>query len=270
MSDDNYDDLRGSDAWNALHLNPRRGDEQLQRYNQNARWGSTAEIPPQSSATLIYTAESEINEPIAYQLLFSLNNPAGPFSPVFPTGAESGAILRITRSVDIKAGAAIEDVQLFPGNTQPQCVVICRKLVITIDNLSARGGVDPGDNVTLFVNAAACPVTNVDCGEIIPGDDGAGYPNATTVAFAATTDITTFLVANPRRKQFIIQNTSTNATLFYCFGLIDPDVPVALSLPPGLSAVYESPLNGYTGIIQGVWGGDDSPDGEAIVTEGSF
>lgn len=275
MNDDDYEDdyrdLRGSDAFNALGLDPRRGDNALAHYNQNARWGSTAILPPGRSATLIFTDDREINEPIAYQLLFAANDPAGPFSPLFPIAASTGAVLVISRSVDIKAGPAVEAVNLFPGDSQPQCVVICRKLVITIDNLS-QPGVDPGDNVTLYVQAAACPVTNIDCGEIIPDGGELGYPNATTVEFTASTITRTFLAANPKRRQFFVQNLSTNATLFFCLGVINPEAPVALSLPPGLSAIYESPLNGYDGIVQGVWVtviGSDPPNGQAVVTEGT-
>jgi hypothetical protein len=270
FDEDDYEDLRGSDAFNARGLDPRRGDDQIAYHDANSRWGSTAQIPPGGTATLILTRETPINEPIAYQLRFA-ETPSGPFTPALTANASTGAIINLLKSVDVKAGAANEQFSLFPGQTQPSCVLICRKLVITIQNLS-QPGTDPGDNVTLYVEAAACPVTNVDCGEIVPDETTGGYPNATTVSFTASTDITTFLAANTARKQFFLQNLSTNATLFFCLGTINPEVPIALSLPPGLSAIYESPLNGYTGVVQGVWVttiGSDDPDGQAVVTEGT-
>lgn len=269
-----------TDAEQIAGLRPRQGDGVIRRHNSNARWGSTARVDfagsslpnPHTSAALIDTNDFDTNLPIAYQLRFALNA-AGPFSPVFPVGASSGAVLTIRKSIDFKAGVTEEQVTLFPGDRQIGCIFICRRLVVTIDNLSISG-VDPGDNITLFVQAAACPVTNVDCNEIT-GRNSLSYSLADENFVAADINTVTLLPANANRAQFLIQNTSTQGDLLICFGpgadFFNPTGSIIL--PRGASNIYESPLNGYTGIVTGVWNNpvtEGSPDGGALVTEGTF
>lgn len=83
-----------------------------------------------------------------------------------------------------------------------------------------------------------------------------------------------FLQTRYARRQFIIVNTSTDATLALFFlatpGSVSPATinQAQILLPPGGFNTYESPIGGYNGPIVGMWYGG-APNGVALVSDGA-
>lgn len=252
-----------TDRFQVRGLGPRVGDVSP-RHNSNARWGATVLLHPQQAETVISTEMFDSNIPIALQLRWAALV-QGPYSPVFPIGLDDGALVKLLKSIDYKAGAANESFTLFPGQRQPTCVIVCRQLQVTVKNLSTND-FDSGSDI--FLQAAACRVTNVDCDEIIGG--GQGYDNATETFVPASTTVVTLLAANSRRAQFVVQNTS-NGNMLLKFGtaasFVGPSGTVIL--PANSEGIYESPVGGYRGAVTAIWQGGGLTGG-AIVTEGVF
>jgi hypothetical protein len=130
-----------------------------------------------------------------------------------------------------------------------------------LTSLATEGG------VTFFCQAAAAVVQNIDCedftGQNLP------YNNANSSFVLATTGPVNLLVANSRRTQFFVQNTSA-ADMIIKLGdgasLAGPTPLGSIFLPGGSLGIYESPLNGYAGLVTAAWRTGGS--GGAIVTEG--
>jgi hypothetical protein len=76
----------------------------------------------------------------------------------------------------------------------------------------------------------------------------------------------------PTRRQFFIQNNATTDLALTFNALINPSFAAggemwAVMLPGGTNAIYESPIGGYTGQVNGIWRTADA-NGEALVTQG--
>lgn len=84
---------------------------------------------------------------------------------------------------------------------------------------------------------------------------------------AALTNVTSsassvaILAANANRRQFLIYNDSSK-TLRVAFGVTASATAFSILIPSKGS--YESPMNGFTGDLNGIW---DSANGFARVTE---
>jgi hypothetical protein len=114
-----------------------------------------------------------------------------------------------------------------------------------------------------LANSDAFAVGVVD----LNGDQLAGFDESrpavaalTSVAQVVVTGV--LLAANPDRKQFLIFNAGTKP-LFVAFAATASLAAYTLQIPT--NGFYESPENGYTGVISGIWNG--AGGGAAKVTE---
>lgn len=245
-----------------LGLEPRQGDISP-FHNWNANWGQVATLHPGESKTLITTQMFPINLPIAYQLRFSLF-PAGPFSAAVPPGVD-GVKVQLLKSIDLRTGSADEQFSLFPGQAQPSCIIICRKLSIVLTSAVGEGGIN------FSVQAAICPVENIDCDELRGRANG--YSNSVS-SFIQTQAATPIVVLTPHtnRAQYLVQNTSTDSDVIVQQGInatFGPPPRGIVILPAGFSGIFESQLGGWLGAVS-ISFSNGTGNGGALVTEGSF
>jgi hypothetical protein len=254
-----------NDAAQIAGLRPRPGDVSP-HHDFNSRLGHVFTLQgigvgdgTHKTITLVSTPQYPTNIPIAYQLRFGDQDTGGLLSPFVPAGVD-GVQINLIKSIDPKAGAAIESFTLGGGEAQSTCMVIARALMITATIIGSEG-------VSLVVQAAVCPTQTADCAELT--GNNLPYAHSAMQFFPASSSTTIFAAAHTTRKQFIVQNTSTNSSLIIAFGAgASFTGPVGtVVLPPGVDGVYESPLGGYAGLVTGAW---DSPsaNGGALVTEG--
>lgn len=111
-------------------------------------------------------------------------------------------------------------------------------------------------------DAIAVDVAILDpTGAQLSGFDASRPATAAITNVPSSATSVTILAANAARRQVIIQNKSTKV-LYLAFA-----ATATLSLFTVIVAangVYESPLNGYTGLITGIW---SAVNGSAVVTE---
>jgi hypothetical protein len=98
-------------------------------------------------------------------------------------------------------------------------------------------------------------------GNPVFGLDPSRPANAAVTSVPASATEVQILAANPARRQFIVTNDG-NKTLYLAFAGTATLAAWTVRLPSG--ATYTSPLNGYTGVIFGIW---DNANGAARVTE---
>jgi len=247
-----------------LGLGPRRQGDISPFHDWNANWGQVATLHPGESKTLITTQMFPINMPIAYQLRWALR-PTGPFTPALPAPID-GVRVQLLKSIDLRTGQADEEFTLFGGQAQPSCVLICRKLSILMTSLVGEGGAN------VSIQAAVCPVQNIDCNELRGRGDG--YALITQQHFTQTQLATPIVVLAPnsRRAQFFVQNQSTNSDVIVQMGTdaaFGPPPVGVMILPAGINGIYESPIGGWTGPVS-ISFSNGTGDGGALITEGTF
>ena len=111
-------------------------------------------------------------------------------------------------------------------------------------------------------DSAALAVAMVDGnGDQLTGFDGSRPANAAVTAVPSSLTSVVLLAANPARRQVLIVNRSTK-TLHIQFGAAATVAGSSFFLGP--NANYEGPLDGYTGVISGIW---TAVNGQANVTE---
>jgi hypothetical protein len=250
-----------TDEWQIAALEPRQGDITPADVPKNVgRWGGVFTLQPGQSYAPVMTPMYPINIPIAYQIRFALS-PAGPFTPVCPNGVD-GVEITLIKSIDLKSGGANERFRILDGQSQPSCTIIARNLNITVRSIGGEGGA----NVTMQVSA--CPVAWVDCQDVA-GTPASSYASTVSTFVPAAVGPVTLLAANAARAQWFVQNTSTNADMILKLGtgasFTGPSGTIIL--PRSSLGIYESPLDGYLGIITAAW--TAAPNGGAIVTEGT-
>lgn len=258
---DPWDKKMYTDEWQIAHLEPRQGDISPHNVPANVgRWGGVFTLQPGQSYTPVLTPMFPVNIPIAYQIRFA-PRPAGPFTPIVPLGVD-GVEVTLIKSIDLKSGGANERFILFDGMSQKTCTIIARNLAITLRSIGGEGGA----NVT--VQVSACPVAWVDCRDVA-GTPASSYLTAVETFVPAAVGPVTLLAAKATRAQWFVQNTSTNADMIIKLGTgaswTGPSGSIIL--PRGSLGIYESPLDGYLGIVTAAW--TASPNGGALVTEGS-
>ena len=114
----------------------------------------------------------------------------------------------------------------------------------------------------LLTNSVAVDVAVVDGnGDQLTGFDGSRPANSTITSVGSSIASVTLAAANAARRQLVIQNNSTKV-LYIAFAATATSSAYTVKLAAG--GVYESPLNGYTGIVTGIWA---AVNGNAIVTE---
>lgn len=244
-----------------LGLDPRQGDINP-FHNFNANWGKALTLEPGKSDTVITIQQLPYNIPIAYQLRFALS-PGGPFTPRVPSAID-GVNVKLIKSIDLRTGSADEEFTLIGGQAQPSCVIICRALSIVIASLVGEGGAN------VSIQAAACPVENIDCDELRGRDNG--WSTATSSEIQTQNGSILALLPNPNRATFFVQNISTNSDVLVAFGTtadFGPPLHGAMILPAGIDGIYESPLKGYTGPVA-IRFSNGSGDGGALITEGTY
>jgi len=122
----------------------------------------------------------------------------------------------------------------------------------------------PG-SVTQLVDTSAIDVVLVDVnGNPTFGFDASRPANATLTQLAVSTTSVSILAANPARRQAIIYNGS-NKVVFIAFTATATTTAYTAQVPIGGS--YETPLDGYTGVISGITATAPSAGNHVIVTE---
>jgi len=224
-------------------------------------------------ATLIQIADMGRNRMVHVQMRFSNVVSAANLAAAFwnfdnVTGISK---IRVTvrRTVDRQAGPVEEVFDLYPQDTLPIDVVLCRELTVEVEAM------DLGSSGQGWIECAACLVAN-------PGPRNLWHPYdvVNTQGFRATSAVGSVLMpANKDRYQFFITNLSTDADMLIGFAsptsdFALPPLPAwpstngAFVLPRGGFHVYESPPEKcFKGIVTCVWSGAGT--GGALFMEGT-
>jgi hypothetical protein len=245
-------------------LGPRQGDERPARHKYpNGRWGDTAgPLTQKQTATVVVTPIFDSPIPIGFQLQFSVDGVN--FSSVMPTGG--GCDVKLTRSLDRKAGPAVSIMNIDPGGSQTMCQVIARSLTITITIPETAAG-------PVWVNAVACPLTTLDCDAVVPPPPVSSTPAPLVERFitrygAVAGDIP--IAARAKRGYMLIANQSA-ANLYIALGTginIGAGTEFAtIVLPPGSFSGYN--VDNWPGPVTLAFDADDDT-GYALVTEGVY
>ena len=96
----------------------------------------------------------------------------------------------------------------------------------------------------------------------LSGFDHSRPANAAITAVPSSAVSVVLLAANPARREFYIQNKS-GKILFIAFGATATTALYTATLAK--DGVFPGHLNGYTGVISGIWSGTDGNG--AVVTE---
>lgn len=119
-----------------------------------------------------------------------------------------------------------------------------------------------GASLRFLTNARPWDVAIVDAaGDHVTGFDSTRPASAALTSVAASAVSVTILASNAARRQAIVVNDG-NKTLRLAFAATASLTAYTVALSSGNT--YETPLNGYTGEITGIW---DSANGSARVTE---
>ena len=119
-----------------------------------------------------------------------------------------------------------------------------------------------GASLRFLTNARAQDVAMVDAnGDQLTGFDSSRPATATLTSVVASIVSVSLLAANAARRQIMIHNDGTK-TLFVAFAATAS--ATAFTVVIGASNTYVSPVNGYTGIISGIW---NVANGNARITE---
>ncbi len=113
-----------------------------------------------------------------------------------------------------------------------------------------------------LTNATAAVVAMVDAnGDQLAGFDSSRPANAALASVPSSITSVVLAAANPARRQLVIVNVSTKV-LSVAFAATAS--VAAFSFQLAANGIYESPINGYTGIVSGIWA---AVNGSAKVTE---
>lgn len=236
-------------------------DPGLSHGNRSFRWGDQRTLTFVSpSATLIATPTFAI--PKIFLLEFD-----------FPdSGIVELITITIRRAVD-ELGSVVEEQ--FVGFSQPEQIRLPKYWIGHNFSLDVRLDAPTAVSPSVSFAAACSPVCYADATAFLPfppqfGPLG-GYGFTQSVRFPAVAVNTLLRPANVSRRQFFIQNNSTQ-DLAVLFGAGVPSLVAgaenyAILLPGGSFSHYESPIGGYTGEIRGIWRAADAA-GEALITEG--
>ena len=277
-------DARYAEAAGVRHGVRRRwGNRQLLavQVDQNPNLGG---LVAKTSATLIDTGDLGGSYPINVQVRFALVNPANgqpvlPITDLNPFVGGIGApeidlIFTIRRGVDPQAPVT-QDRYLMPdigrlSDAPPFDTITTRTLGVDVA-ISQHGlPSNPARLLSnLWVEAIAVVNDQVSVKDTLPG-----YTELMIEKFVpatATAPGVVLLRAHVARCQFFVQNTSKNADLILQFGGLS--LPVSstngtMILPAGGANIYESPIGGWAGQVNGIWVGAPL-DGGAFVTEGT-
>lgn len=123
-------------------------------------------------------------------------------------------------------------------------------------------GLYQGSFTELDADVRAADVAIRDsAGNQLSGFDSTRPANAALTSVAGSATSVTILAANAARRKFYVHNDSAK-NLKLAFAATASATAFTILL--GAGAAYESPLNGYTGIVTGIW---TSAAGFARVTE---
>ena len=220
-------------------------------------------------ATMVSTDLLRVPKPIALQFRFQGPAVAATNFQLLDSGWQLFAPvdLRVTinRGIDVLGGATTDVVDVPVGEQVPIALVLAHKLTVTV-------ALNTGSTTGFWCEVIAAPLDAVDFSALLggPGGELGGYGTANVTRVAAAAADTLLLNSNDARRQFLIVNNSVQ-DLAVKFGLA-PSLGAgaesfSVLLPGGVSAQYESPIGGYTGVVRGIWAAADAA-GEALVTEG--
>lgn len=225
----------------------------------NDRWGKAKLLAPGESYTFVQVGMQPMIGPMGIQIEFSRQNQL--FFPTVPVGG--AVVVTVTKAVDVKSGQFVEPFQLIAGESLPFCTVIAKALTITI--LNEIG------SIPIWIHAAACPVTAVDC-ESLTLTPTSPWVDVVTNQFPADT-VGAFvgLPASSAARQVMVQNNA-GVDLLLGFGSLIPALgppPVYnIILPGSTHAIFESQLGAFTGAIHGIFGGGGLATDYAVFTRG--
>lgn len=119
-----------------------------------------------------------------------------------------------------------------------------------------------GATIRFLANARPLDVAVVDgLGDQLTGFDSSRPANATITSVGASVTSVTIAAANAARRQLIVVNDG-NKTLYLAFAATATTAAYTYLVAAGQT--YTGPVNGYTGIVTGIW---SAANGNAIVTE---
>ncbi len=122
-------------------------------------------------------------------------------------------------------------------------------------------GLFPG-SVRPLTNSSPIDVAMVDGnGDQVTGFDSSRPANATITSVPSSVSSVTILAANAARRSVVITNDGTKV-LKIAFAATATATAFTYSIPA--NATLELPLNGYTGVISGIW---NAVNGNARITE---
>lgn len=242
------------------------------------RWGQRALIstdparPRGTGMSAVMVATQLFPEPSPWIVTFryQLTTPFQGF--VLDETAWSGVVSAehvqtIRRGIDELGGSATDLTTLLGGIKHPSETLLAHSLEITVEFRQTAA-------VSMWVEIFAVPIDCFDPTLIVaPAGALAGWGTPVVVRVPANAASVQLAAANVNRRQFYIQNNSTQ-DLAVLFGTVAADFTVGSEnwtflLPGGANATYESPIGGYIGAIQGIWRNADAA-GEALVTLGFF
>jgi len=115
-----------------------------------------------------------------------------------------------------------------------------------------------------LTNAVPLDVSLVDgAGNQLVGFDASRPASSALTAVPVSVTSVVLLAANAARRQFTIFNSSSKL-LSIAFAATASATAFTTQLPSG--GLYESPADGYTGVVSGIWAGADATK-SAHITE---
>ena len=252
----------------------RWGNRQLLavRPDQNPHLGG---LVAKTGATLVDTGDLGRSFPINLTVRFALPNasngqPILPFTDLNPlVGGLAGPAVKMTftlrRGVDPQSPTT-QDIYTMPDvrtevDAAPFDTVVARGVGLDVA-LTMAGGTDAQQRqANVWVEAIAVVNDQVGVRDTLPGYVDTFDPPRIVPASAVGVLL---LQKHIARCQFFVCNTSKTSDLYLSFGDLPADPTHAtMVLLAGGANVYESPIGGWAGNVQGIWTG-------ALVTEGTY
>lgn len=272
----------------------RQAREAADRTGRRRRWGNRqllAVAPDQNphlgglvaktSATLVDTGDLGRAFPVNIQVRFALVNAANgqpllPFTDLNPlVGGLAGPGVRMTftlrRGVDPQAPTT-QDAYDMPDvrtvvDAAPFDTIVARGIGLDVALTMVGGTSAQQRQANVWVEAVAVVNDQVGVRDTLPGYVDLFDPPHLVPASAVSVLL---LQKHIARCQFLVCNTSKTSDLFVLFGdLAAGPANATMVLPAGGANIYESPIGGWSGNVQGIWSGG-ALDGGALVTEGTY
>jgi hypothetical protein len=246
--------------------------------NTRGRWGQLIALGNGQPRRKQLISTDVYPMPVPWAVQFRFSTDGVTFTPAIPAGFSGGElVIEILKGIDQQSSPSQEEIRLVAGDVVPFCNLIAQSLQIS-------AFVDVEGPASIWVQAIATIVSNVDCADIVGPIAGKtvvvdGYDTSLSTRFAASGIVfpgsVNLLFANPLRRQFFIQNDSDTD-----FGVLFSNTEaiswtpgseqLSLIIPAGNNLTYESFVGCYRGRVVGsTKPGGPTPVGFVLVTEGT-